>query len=173
MFGFNADEMLMYIDAPTVERWHEALEGLANPGAVEELLAGLPIPQRLDELASAPQFTCPSIALADGFAAAGAPTYVYRFDRIRAGDHDIGAYHGAEIPYVFDTHDAWLPTDAVDRELTRRLMGYWLSFAATGDPNHDAAPIWPRWNTDALVQTLAEEIRPEAIGTRLCSLLSS
>ena len=31
---------------------------------------------------------------------------VYRFDRIRAGEHGIGAYHGAEIPYVFDTHDA-------------------------------------------------------------------
>ena len=55
-------------------------------------------------------------------------------------DHGIGAYHGAEIPYVFDTHDGWLPTDAIDHDLTRRMMGYWLNFATTGDPNHDDAP---------------------------------
>lgn len=171
MFGFNADEMLMYLGTPTVGSWHEALDELTEPSAVEELLARLPIPQRLDELASATQFTCPSIALANGFAAGGAPTYVYRFDRIRDGDHGIGAYHGAEIPYLFDTHDAWLPTDDVDRELTRRMMGYWLNFATSGDPNHDDAPLWPRWNDDNLVQTLAEDIQPRAFDTQLCSML--
>jgi len=173
MFGFNADEMLMYVGKPTPERWQQALEKLPNPTEVDELLAKLPIPQRLDELESATQFTCPSIALANGFAAGGAPTYVYRFDRIRPGDHGIGAYHGAEIPYVFDTHDAWLPTDAADRNLTRRVMGYWHSFAATGDPNHADAPAWPRWNDDARILSLAEEIRSEVFDGRLCSLLAS
>ena len=173
MFGFNADEMLMYVGKPTPERWQQALEKLSNPGEVDELLGDLPIPQRLDELASAPQFTCPSIALANGFAAGGAPTYVYRFDRIRSGDHGIGAYHGAEIPYVFNTHDAWLPTDAIDHNLTRRMMGYWQSFAATGDPNHDDAPAWPRWNDDARLLSLAEEIRSEEFDGRLCSVLAS
>ena len=48
-------------------------------------------------------------------------------------------------------------------------MGYWLSFAATGDPNHDNAPLWPRWNDDNLLQTLAEDIKPEALDGRLCS----
>ncbi|MYF30289.1 MAG: carboxylesterase family protein [Gammaproteobacteria bacterium] len=172
MFGFNADEFLMYVGKPTPERWQQALETLSNPDPVDELLGELPIPQRLDELESATQFTCPSVTLADGFAAGGAPAYVYRFERIRAGDHGIGAYHGAEIPYVFDTHDAWLPTDMIDRELTRRMMGYWLSFAATGDPNHDDAPVWPRWNDHARVLSLAEGIRSEAFDGRLCSLIA-
>lgn len=171
MFGFNADEMLMYVDRPTPERWQQALQKLPNPGPVDDLLGELPIAQRLDELESATQFTCPSIALADGFAAGGAPTFVYRFDRIRTGEHGIGAYHGAEIPYVFDSHDAWLPTDAIDRDLTRRMMGYWLSFAATGDPNHEGAPTWPRWNDDGRFLSLAEEVRAEAFDGRLCSLL--
>ena len=173
MFGFNADEMLMYVGKPTPERWQQALEKLPNPAEVDELLAKLPTPQRFDELESATQFTCPSIALANAFAAGGAPTYVYRFDRIRAGDHGIGAYHGAEIPYVFDTHDAWLPTDAADRDLTRRMMGYWQGFAATGDPNHADAPAWPRWNDDARILSLAEEIRSEVFDGHLCSLLAS
>ncbi|MYD99113.1 MAG: carboxylesterase family protein [Gammaproteobacteria bacterium] len=171
MFGFNADEMLMYV-IPTTERWQRALAETPRPGAVDELLKGLPVPQRLDELESAGQFTCPSIALADGFAAGGAPTYVYRFDRIRSGEHGIGAYHGAEIPYIFDTHDAWLPTDADDRWLTRRMMGYWLNFAATGNPNHDGSPAWPRWSNELQIQSLGAEVRPEQIDLRLCSALS-
>ena len=171
MLGFNADEMLMYV-TPTAERWRQALAEIPRADAVDELLSGLSIPQRLDELASAGQFTCPSIALADGFAAAGAPTYVYRFDRIRPGEHGIGAYHGAEIPYVLDSHDAWLPTNEDDRRLTRRMMGYWLSFAATGNPNHDESPAWPRWGDDMPIQTLSSEIRPERFDSRLCSALS-
>ena len=33
-----------------------------------------------------------------------------------------------ELPYVFDTHDEWLPTNETDRELTERfnLTGYLL-----------------------------------------------
>ena len=171
MFGFNADEMLMYV-TPTTERWQQALAETPRPDVVDELLDGLPVPQRLDELESAGQFTCPSIALADGFAAGGAPTYVYRFDRIRSGEHGIGAYHGAEIPYIFDTHDAWLPTDEDDRRLTRRMMGYWLNFAATGNPNHDGSPVWPRWSNESQIQSLGTEVRSEHIDLRLCSALS-
>ena len=171
MFGFNADEMLMYVN-PTTERWKQALAETPRPDAVDALLNGLPVAQRLDELVSADQFTCPSIALADGFAAGGAPTYVYRFDRIRPGDHGIGAYHGAEIPYVFDTHDAWLPTVDDDRQLTRHMMGYWLNFAATGNPHHDGSPAWPRWSNDMQIQSLSPEIRPQRFDSRLCAALS-
>ena len=172
MFGFNADEMLMYVGAPTIERWRESLAELADAQSVDALLAPLPISQRMDELESATLFICPSIALADGFARAGAPTYVYRFDRIREGDHGIGAYHGAEIPYVLNTHDAWLPTADADRELTRRMTGYWTRFAAGGDPNGDDAPKWPRWTDESHLLSLDAQTRQEAMDRRLCSLLA-
>ena len=171
MLGFNADEMLMYVGKPTAERWQKELAKLSNPRAVDTLLRRLPIRQRFDELQSATQFTCPSVALADGFAAGGSPTYVYRFDRIRDGDHGIGAYHGAEIPYVFDTHDAWLPTNEADRALTRRMMGHWLAFARLGDPNHADAPNWPRWDGQRNVQVLDAETGALEFDARLCSLL--
>ena len=45
------------------------------------------------------------------------------------------AYHGAELPYTFGTHPSWMPTTDVDRALTDKILGYWTSFAATGDPN--------------------------------------
>ena len=65
---------------------------------------------------------------------AGGSAYVYRFDRMREGFDAIGAYHGAELPYVFDTHDAWLPTSDVDLRITEALVTYWLGFLSDGRP---------------------------------------
>ena len=32
--------------------------------------------------------------------------------------------------------------DILDRALTRTMMGYWVNFARTGDPNGEALPQW-------------------------------
>ena len=58
-----------------------------------------------------------------------------------------GAFHGAELPYVFDTHDEWLPTNDKDRVLTREIQSYWLSFAKTGNPNNGDAVTWPEYDS--------------------------
>ena len=171
ILGTNAHEVLMYLDEATEADWQDALNAVSDRAAVTALLAVVPLRERLDALQSAMQFHCPSWALADGFAAAGTPTWVYRFDRVRAGEHGIGAYHGAEIPYVFDTHDAWLPTDADDRALTRRTMDYWVNFARTGDPNGETVPAWPRWTAGGKALILDSEIHAAPLDTRLCSLL--
>ena len=171
ILGTNAHEVLMYLDEATEADWQDALNAVSDRAGVTALLAGEPLRERLDALQSAMQFHCPSWALADGFAAAGTPTWVYRFDRVRAGEHGIGAYHGAEIPYVFDTHDAWLPTGADDRALTRRTMDYWVNFARTGDPNGETVPSWPRWTAGGKALILDSEIHAAPLDTRLCSLL--
>ncbi len=171
ILGTNAHEVLMYLDEATEADWQDALNVVSERAGVSALLAGEPLRERLDALQSAMQFHCPSWALADGFAAAGTPTWVYRFDRVRAGEHGIGAYHGAEIPYVFDTHDRWLPTGEADRALTRQMMNFWLQFAATGDPNDDGALSWPRWTAGGKALILDSEIHAAPLDTRLCSLL--
>ena len=55
----------------------------------------------------------------------------------------VGAFHSAEIPYVFRNHGVrpWLWTDA-DRALSDTMSCYWLAFAKTGDPNGGARPHW-------------------------------
>jgi para-nitrobenzyl esterase len=71
--------------------------------------------------------------------------WLYHFTRVREGKggKTLLAYHGAEIPYVFDTHDAWLPTTAADRNLTKTMMRYWLNFATNGNPNGQGLMTWP------------------------------
>ena len=79
----------------------------------------------------------------------GGKTWVYQFNRVRDNElaKKYGAFHGAELPYVFDTHDEWLPTNEADKELTREIQSYWLSFAQTGNPNNDDAVLWPEYDS--------------------------
>ena len=56
---------------------------------------------------------------------------------------ELGAYHGTEIPYVFDMHDDWLPSEDVDHDLTAAVMDYWVQFARVGNPNLPNHPQWP------------------------------
>ena len=171
IFGVNANEGLLDLVDPKQAQWREALAEAPDGAALQGLLGDRPLRERLDALHTAAMFDCPSRILADGFAAV-APTYYYRFDRVRPGGQRIGAYHGAEIPYVFNTHDPWLPTGAADRALTERMLGYWLRFAATGDPNGDGALLWPRWSAqESQALLLDEELRTERLNRALCSLL--
>ena len=172
MFGTNADEDQGMIDANamTEAAWRAVVAGFRNPEAVLERLGELSEAERLAALGSG-MFHCPTLRFADAVAAAGVPTWVYRFARTRPGDHGVGAYHGAEIPYVFDTHDAWLPTDADDRALTRRMMAYWLNFARTGDPNGEDLAAWPPWRAGGEALILDRTVRAEPLDPSLCTWL--
>jgi para-nitrobenzyl esterase len=99
------------------------------------------------------------------------PTYLYQFDyeggrsqlefAIDLGFVDaelpsdrLGAFHGADIPYVFG-YDPVLELNGMglqvnsfepgsdDGAVWRTMLGYWTRFAATGDPNGPGAEAWP------------------------------
>jgi len=154
LIGSNADEWKMYLDADTdagdVAAWFRDHPTADQSKARHALATDTDPVRQLDRLETARQFVCPSLALADAMRSAGKSVYVYYFSRVRSGTHAarIGAYHGAEIAYVFGTHDAWLPTDATDRRISEAMAGYWLRFAASGNPNRPVAPRWPRYRTD-------------------------
>jgi para-nitrobenzyl esterase len=182
LIGSNADEWKMYLaEDATLGDWVE--EGLpeARREAAEPLLRGHEDPrQALDRAVTAHQMVCPSLALADAVQRRGGRSWAYWFTRVRPGElaAEMGAYHGAELPYLFDTHDDWLPTAAEDRSLTSTMMSYWTTFAATGDPNPEAPngagiPSWPAYagggaNVQRLDTAIGAVHHPE---WPLCALL--
>jgi para-nitrobenzyl esterase len=87
--------------------------------------------------------------LAQVNAKAGQPTFRYVFTR-RRGDKATPPSHVEEVPYVFGTLKAHffgadVPTNAKDHELSEAMMGAWVRFATTGDPNGGGL-AWPAYD---------------------------
>ncbi len=79
-------------------------------------------------------------------AAAGrSKAYMYYFSHVppHPRNAELGAFHTAEIPYVFNdlAQRAWRYRD-YDHELADAMSSYWTNFAATGDPNGKGLPTW-------------------------------
>jgi para-nitrobenzyl esterase len=79
-------------------------------------------------------------------------TYLYYFTRVSpyARLYGLGAYHGAEIPYVFGTVDlvnSLVPGayDDRDRQLSQAMSGAWVRFVISGDPHADRLVKWPAY----------------------------
>ena len=91
----------------------------------------------------------PARFVARTVAAAGLPSYEYRFsyvaEALRA--KQPGAFHATEIPYVFETIRVNLgdKTTESDARAAKQAHLYWVNFAKTGDPNGDGLPKWPAY----------------------------
>jgi para-nitrobenzyl esterase len=101
-------------------------------------------------------FTCPTRkalrALVSGQSEA---VYRYYFTHTYSGLlSSFGAFHGAELPFVFNylsqvaLQDIPFPNTPTPGEtaLAQLIGGYWRTFAATGNPNFPAAPLWPTYD---------------------------
>ena len=151
MIGTNTNEWLMYIGDSTLDNYLQDYGLSEHKAEVAGHLGTLALENQLDRIATASDMLCPSLEMAS-HVSENQSAYVYQLSRGRQGSHwqSVGAYHGAEIPYVFDTHDDWLATGEKDHQLTSLVQRYWLNFARSGNPNSDGLPQWSQYTTSSM-----------------------
>lgn len=151
--GTNALEMTtLRIYLPRFERTAEGyrkwVTQAAGAGAAKVLeLYPASTPAEIEsaslELSTHMLFTCPTRIAARAMTKAGQKTYLYQFTRVAPGGDKLGAFHAAEISYVFGNRLAWFPRDQTDEALSAAMGDYWIRFATTGNPNGGTGPTWP------------------------------
>ena len=165
IIGTNHDEW--YDSLPDDISW-EDVPGRAESAWFEDTEEALGMvrdeadPQRAaDRLLTAGGFLCKSQAFARRMSAARKNAWMYFFTRVREdqGGAELGAFHGAEYAYSFGTHDTYMTTNATDLALQKAMQSYWVSFAASGNPNSDQTTDWPRFAApDFPVQELGDTV---------------
>jgi para-nitrobenzyl esterase len=160
ILGSNQDEWMFFI----------ALAGQANmttseyASLVAEIFgyfgAGLVLQQypayptataAWSELMSDLVFICPTRRSARALAAAGVPAYLYHFATHPSFSPPgfEGAYHIAEIPFVFHTPPAPAVMNPGEDALAAKMVGYFTRFARSGNPNGQGEASWPAYTQQA------------------------
>ncbi|AOR79730.1 hypothetical protein BES08_23440 (plasmid) [Novosphingobium resinovorum] len=159
--GWNADEGSLTLLGPkrSFAQMLQATYG-AEAGAVARLYPHAPGDDQAALVAAAGHHNIAYPTWLWAYAAARfgrGPVYLYEFDHappVPEGTFGTGfdvrlagAYHGAEIPYVFDTLEAqqgWRIAEA-DRAVARQMNAWWAAFISTGAPGGEGAAHWPRY----------------------------
>jgi para-nitrobenzyl esterase len=150
------------------------IEGIDYESALE-IVRNEEDPRRaLDRLRTASSMLCASQNIAATMNDVGGNAWMYHFTRTPQGENGVslGAYHGVEYPYVFDTHEPFFAINETDRSLQRIMQRYWVNFATSGNPNGDTTTDWPRFESPNLpVQELGDIVMTvSAPEPELCAL---
>jgi para-nitrobenzyl esterase len=120
------------------------------------------------QLATDLSFAVPTANLAERHAAAGGPTFTYRFD---AATPWLGACHAAELPYLWSwtglsaTALRGFPT-RLRRDLAARVQRLWLSFVRDGHPGPDWPAYEPAERRTLVLDPAGDRVEADPSGAR-------
>ena len=80
-------------------------------------------------------------------------------------------WYAAELPFVFNTPvgiagNQSPPWNEAEKRVAEAMIGYWVQFAKTGDPNREGLPAWPKF--DAGSESYLELGERIEAGKKLC-----
>ena len=106
------------------------------------------IPAAIDKIVTVAANAQPARFIAQSMGNTPAPAYLFQFTRRpdTARARKMGVHHGVELAYVFGNMTAADGYNELDRRLSQQMMGYWVNFAKTGDPNGPGLPAWPAYH---------------------------
>ncbi len=182
IIGTNRNEWYSSIAEDT--NWDDVEDKAAEVFSADNVAAALAIVRSetdprhaLDRLHTATLMLCAAQQVAASMSASGSDAWMYHFTRVREGDAGaaLGAYHGAEYPYVFAVHDDYMPSSDIDYALEEVMQSYWVQFAKSGNPNSAGTSYWPRFEApEHLVQELGDTVMTmPAPEPELCALFES
>ncbi|MEV3961042.1 carboxylesterase family protein [Nocardia sp. NPDC050193] len=168
--GYTTDEARMFtveVDLSTADPADTARACGLDPDAVHDYRAGRPGIDDADLHAlilSDALFRIPALWCAEAHANAGANTYLYEFAwRSPARDGALGACHGLDVPFTFDTPHSPLGADLIGSPvppdfspLSAEMRNAFIAFATTGDPG------WPKFDTGDRIRRIWKS--PPALG---------
>lgn len=161
ILGSNTDEGTLFVATQiTTEAQYDAALDMQFPGRRDAIKALYPLDKFKDAKPNAAQAALARVAgdarlvcsTTDSalLAAEHAPkVYAYNFDipvDPTLSPTFLGATHGAELAYVFQTSSRFSEDQTATSDL---IQNYWVSFARTGDPNGGSNPEWPSYAADA------------------------
>ena len=169
IIGYNADEASLFVDfmhpaggefeapqsgepvtiADARATWERSYP---TPEQVDRLLAAYPGLATLDRKAVVSQLGDHMFGVhvdhgSRQHAAGGHPVYRYHFRAVPPSKKQTaGAFHAAEIFYVFDSPLPLVPVAADAHLLAREMGDRWFAFAATGVPDSPGREQWPAYD---------------------------
>ena len=175
LIGSNADEAttfdpgLLNPKAANLD-YGEALNtqvALVLPSADTSIFDHYPTTQGLAqqswvEFSTDAMFTQPMRLWADYMQNVSSPAYLYWWDwrPMIDGSDAYGAFHAAEVPFVFGDLSTFNITQRPkDRAFSELMMSIWTNFAKTGDPSVDGVIEWPPYDrVSSATAVLGEKI---------------
>ena len=169
MVGLNADEGVLnpgyFRAAPADVRAHAAR--IAGEAGTDALLADIPLDGETAVLAAGRRLTrlYGLASLIDWARMHSAPVFAYYYTHPEPGPGQeiFGAFHSAEIPYIFNSLNASpdRPFTDHDRSVAATMSQLWASFVKRGDPNGPGLPQWPKFaDTSVGVMELGAHFAP-------------
>ena len=161
LLGTTTDEATIFVSRlvrPMRPMAYRLLLRTVFGGRTDDVVEAFPIvapedaPLQIGRIVTHACFTAPTRRVARALAEHNASdVYLYQFSRVcaLAERQGLGAFHGAEVPYVFGTKRIILGFTDLDIALSETVRQAWVRFARDGDPNGEGLPDWPAYDAES------------------------